>query len=440
MKIGIITMCGARWGGSEELWASTAEKAIGESHEVVVSLFGWTKEPPVLERLTKLGVRFLRRHNPDLSARESFGPASTFRDLFKLHPDVLIINQGGSFDTRWRPELLDLLAVTPKPYIIICHCNEDLPLLAGDRDRQEMKRFYAGAFRVLFVSQQNRKIAERQLASKIPNADLVLNPVNLADRSYLDWLESKTAYFASVARLESHWKGHDVLLEAFSDGRWLQRDWHLTLYGTGQDHNYLQSLIEFYRLGERVTLAGFSGDVRGIWSRNQIAVMFSRAEGTPLALVEAMLCGRPAIVSDVGGNGEWITEGRTGFIADAPVVRQARAALERAWSARDNWHEMGKQAHLDATARFGSANFVALLEVVEQASRRKAVTAKKSIGEREKQTRRYQELLQPPIHKRAKEAAKNCAAQLKERARRCLTNESRRNRSVSLLAEPGKAN
>ena len=57
--------------------------------------------------------------------------------------------------------------------------------------------------------------------------------------------------------------------------------------------------------------AGYQSDVRAIWAREQLLVMSSRDEGTPLALVEAMLCGRSAIVSDVGGNQEWVTEAQT---------------------------------------------------------------------------------------------------------------------------------
>jgi L-malate glycosyltransferase len=64
-----------------------------------------------------------------------------------------------------------------------------------------------------------------------------------------------------------------------------------------------------------------------------------------------MLCGRPAIVSDVGGNQEWISEAKTGFVAEAPATRLVRAALDRAWLARDNWNAMGREAHEIATSK-----------------------------------------------------------------------------------------
>jgi glycosyltransferase involved in cell wall biosynthesis len=176
---------------------------------------------------------------------------------------------------------------------------------------------------------------------------------------------------ASVSRLNTYSKGQDVLIEALSADQWKQRDWHLTLYGSGADECYLRSLVEFFGLQGRITFAGHQNDVRAIWAEEQVLVMFSRAEGTPMALVEAMLCGRPAIVSDVGGNQEWVTEAQTGFVAEAPVIGLARAALERAWSARESWKAMGLQAHKFATARISGSSIPGLLDVVLEASRHK---------------------------------------------------------------------
>ena len=179
----------------------------------------------------------------------------------------------------------------------------------------------------------------------MPNSGLVQNPVNLSDRSYVPWPESRTARFASVARLDSKYKGQDILIEALSADEWRKRDWHLTFYGAGSDEDYLRALVEFFELPERVTFAGYQSDVRAIWTQAQILVLSSRAEGTPLSLVEAMLCGRPAIVSDLGGNQEWVTETQTRFVAGAPATQLVRAALDRAWSARSSWGAMGTEAH-----------------------------------------------------------------------------------------------
>ncbi|HKT90418.1 MAG TPA: glycosyltransferase, partial [Candidatus Sulfotelmatobacter sp.] len=76
-------------------------------------------------------------------------------------------------------------------------------------------------------------------------------------------------------------------------------------------------------------------------------VLPSRFEGMPLALVEAMLCGRAAIVTNVGGNGELVRDGVNGFIAKAPTVEFIDEALNRAWESRERLKEMGEKAALD---------------------------------------------------------------------------------------------
>jgi glycosyltransferase involved in cell wall biosynthesis len=62
-------------------------------------------------------------------------------------------------------------------------------------------------------------------------------------------------------------------------------------------------------------------------------------------LVEAMLSRRVAIVTDVAGSPEVLEDNRTGFLAQAPTDLAVDEALERAWSRRSEWAEIGQAAH-----------------------------------------------------------------------------------------------
>jgi L-malate glycosyltransferase len=428
-------MSGAPWGGSEELWAETAFEALQVGHEVFVSVVGWANKATKLRELERRGAKILRRYNRDFPAQGgSYVAASSYRDLFKMNPDVLVINQASTFEVIERSDLLELLYVTPIPFILVCHWNQNLPILADDCRREHACNIFSRAFSVLFVSNQNRIEAERQMAMKISNSDLVLNPVNLSDRSYLPWPESKTARLASVARLSAYSKGQDILIEAFSADQWKQRDWHFTIYGSGPDESYLRSLVEFLGLQGRITFAGYQNDIRAIWAEEQVLVMFSRAEGTPMSLVEATLCGRPAIVSDAGGNREWVTEAETGFVAEAPVIGLARAALERAWSARQDWKAMGVQAHKFATGRISDPTIPGLLEVLLAACRHKR-PAEGATGEEPDRLKLYRRLMEPTIGRQAKRIAEVGALRLRNILGR---RRAARERSLLQLAEPRK--
>jgi glycosyltransferase involved in cell wall biosynthesis len=95
---------------------------------------------------------------------------------------------------------------------------------------------------------------------------------------------------------------------------------------------------------DKVRFGGYSNGIADVWRTHHAVVMPSRYEGLPIALVEAMLCHRMAIVTDVGGNVELVEEGVTGFVAAAPNVASVDEALERAWQQRDKWKAMGLSA------------------------------------------------------------------------------------------------
>ncbi len=97
-----------------------------------------------------------------------------------------------------------------------------------------------------------------------------------------------------------------------------------------------------------VRLVGQVSSIEEIWAKNHALILPSRFEGLPLVIVEAMLCGRMVITSNVAGNAQYLREGVTGFIAEAPTPALLDDALERAWGKRGDWEAMGKTARRDA--------------------------------------------------------------------------------------------
>ena len=84
---------------------------------------------------------------------------------------------------------------------------------------------------------------------------------------------------------------------------------------------------------------------------HQVLVMPSQFEGVPLAMVEAMLCARPVVATDIGGVAEWLHEGRSGFLIAQPTAADINSALQRMWAARQQLASMGIRAHEDALAK-----------------------------------------------------------------------------------------
>jgi glycosyltransferase involved in cell wall biosynthesis len=97
----------------------------------------------------------------------------------------------------------------------------------------------------------------------------------------------------------------------------------------------------------KVRFLGHLEHVEDIWRNHHALVLASRFEGIPLVLVEAMLCARPCIVTDVGGIRELVNDGVNGFLAKAPTVELLDEAMNRAWESRSRLREMGNVAAVD---------------------------------------------------------------------------------------------
>ena len=93
-------------------------------------------------------------------------------------------------------------------------------------------------------------------------------------------------------------KAHDVLIAAMTH---TPTEMHLVIAGAGPLEPILRAQIERANLGDRVHMVGFQDDVPALLRELDAFVLSSRSEGFPLALIEALAAGLPAIATAVGG-------------------------------------------------------------------------------------------------------------------------------------------
>ena len=141
-----------------------------------------------------------------------------------------------------------------------------------------------------------------------------------------DWL--------AVARFEPPAKGQDMLFEVMASKAWRAKPVSLSLFGRGHMEDGMRRLVRRLNLDGRVFFCSYVSNIEKVWADHHALILPSRYEGLPAALVEAILCARPAIVTNVGGNAELIEDGRSGFVAPAPTIKHLNEAMERAWDRR----------------------------------------------------------------------------------------------------------
>ncbi|HLY40609.1 MAG TPA: glycosyltransferase family 4 protein [Terracidiphilus sp.] len=341
----VTTMTGYPWGGSEELWYRTALRLKEEGHDVLASVLHWPKLSENVLRMKEKGIRLQLRRSP-------YGPPASriwrkvsrhrircYWEIERFNPDLVVICQGhndGGFD--WA----DICQKARIPYAVIIQCNSET-FWFGDRLDAAVKT-YSNAKGIFCVSRGNLELLRMQVGHPLPNAEVVWNPWNVSQEAPPKWPSNENGWrLASVARLEPSAKGQDLLLKTLALPEWRVRPVQLNLYGAGPDEQSLRRFAEMLEL-KNVNFRGHVKSVRTIWEENHLLVLASRFEGLPLALVESMWCGRPAVVTDVAGNTEVCVDNETGFVAPAPTVPLLAGALERAWERRGDWQRMGQAA------------------------------------------------------------------------------------------------
>jgi glycosyltransferase involved in cell wall biosynthesis len=141
---------------------------------------------------------------------------------------------------------------------------------------------------------------------------------------------SLTAPFVlTVGRLHAQ-KAHDVLLEAFARLPAELADWRLVIVGRGEQKDALQAQARALAVAARVDWYGQVADPFLFYHAAQMFVLASRYEGMPNALLEAMSCGLPVIVSDASpGPLELVSDGETGLVVPVNDAGALARAIER---------------------------------------------------------------------------------------------------------------
>lgn len=340
----IATNQGVPWGASEFLWAGAAHAiaARGEA-EVSVSVKGWSVGLDPIERLRLSGCRVLAR--PTEEDERAFEmcevPPGSAAEVLRLRPDLVVISHG---DNREGLPWMEFCARHQLRYVSVAHRASEWdwpPALLVLR----LRSAYLAARAAHFVSEHNRRLTEKMICAHLRNASIVRNPFNVSYASPLPWPgHHGMLRIACVARLDLESKAHDVLFAVLAAPKWRHRALHLDVVGREGPHaQAIRDLSRFLDL-QHVTFQDSVKQISSVWAQCHALVLPSRKEGLPVAIVEAMLSGRPCLVTEVGGSSEVVEHGRSGWVAESPTFKALDRALDLAWESRDEWAAMGSFA------------------------------------------------------------------------------------------------
>jgi glycosyltransferase involved in cell wall biosynthesis len=353
-------MNGTAWGGSEELWYRTALEVAREGHEVGCAMYGWPGRRPRLDALRAAGARVYELPNAGHQKRNLLETA-----IFELSTrlrrraalaalpferyDCTVLNQGGWQDLA----TAEWAAVRGRlnRYVVLFHNYED-ELRITPRRAKRLSAWMDGAAANLFAADPIRAKIEEKFGLSLSNGGVLLNPIAFAPPEHATPLPPGPPWrFAVLAALDVRRKAQDALVEELGRPAWRDRDFELSLFGSGPDEALLAEAIRERGLTGKVRLRGHTSDVQGALRDSHVLLHMTRVDAMPIAVVEAMAMGRPVAVSRLGDMPAWIRPGENGWVAPAATPDAIAATLEEVWASRAEWASLGERAHRVFRAR-----------------------------------------------------------------------------------------
>jgi glycosyltransferase involved in cell wall biosynthesis len=139
---------------------------------------------------------------------------------------------------------------------------------------------------------------------------------------------------------------------------------HQNKLGFSEDHNE-----------SAITFTSWVQNIQNVLEGLDIVVLTSFNEGTPLSLIEAQLCGKPVVASDVGGVKDTMIDGETGFLIDDHSLQKFSDAILLLAHDEDLRNKMGQKAKNFATAEFSKQKEVTTMRNIYMSNNTKNSSA-----------------------------------------------------------------
>lgn len=253
---------------------------------------------------------------------------------------------------------------------LLATAGTGIPVIVSERNNPEaqpfgrvwgwlQERLYPRAFGLIAMTEGAMRYFSERMRRRswvIPNAvDLPGN-----------WTARRGGkVLVAVGRL-THQKGFDLLLEAFAQIEGEFPDWHLVIWGEGDDRAMLERKRNALGLEGRVEFPGVTSKP-GIWVETaDIFVLSSRYEGWGIVVLEAMAAGLPVVSFDCKwGPAEMITHDVDGLLVPPENTDALAAGLRSVMVDEDLRERLGRRAG-ESALRYAPDNILAQWDSVAE--------------------------------------------------------------------------
>jgi glycosyltransferase involved in cell wall biosynthesis len=155
--------------------------------------------------------------------------------------------------------------------------------------------------------------AKRFLESRGIRRPIEIIPGGIDDRAFSPNADQKVYDLVVTCRLVPV-KRLDIFLNVVREISRIHPSVRAVIVGDGEQRNSLSTLAASLGLTDRVVFAGSQADVTPFLRKSRLFLLTSDSEGLALSLMEAMMCGLPAVASDVGDLSDLVKNGVNGWL------------------------------------------------------------------------------------------------------------------------------
>ncbi len=347
-------------GGSERQLMQLISAAHPERVEASVLTFSTVCDEAHALRLRELGVELVQLppSGGPRATRPAISLPRTYRTLRRLRPDVVYAwLEEASTTVTPAARALGIPVVIARRSVCGSEAESQAIFRMAIRWAERRAEKVTGNSEAVVREAESRGVRPERL-TLVRNGHPTVDPLPSAS--------GNPVALGYVANYRPE-KGHLRLIETLSRLS-ARTPWHADLAGAGQMRAQVSDEIARRGLSDRVTAGGPITDIRDFWATHDIAVLLSDDEGSPNALIEAAMLGRPLVGTEAGGTKEVVTEGGGLLVSHEPG--EIAVALERLIDDPHLRRRMGEGARRNALEQHDLGKFVdGHLAVIGQAVR-----------------------------------------------------------------------
>lgn len=236
---------------------------------------------------------------------------------------------------RDRPDILGGFSIIPNGLIaaLSARLTSSMSMYICGGGPREVIEYLANP--IFGITEKHDKVIEQYLLNSLRMQDLIITMGSSAVKYFRQYAD--TAYHVMpggysseifhpaeeqpeydlilIGRL-TYIKRVDIFLESVRLTKNTYPDISAIVVGGGPDFDMLRDKANDLGLSQNVKFAGHQDHVDVLLRKSKIFVLTSDSEGLSQALIQAMLCGLPAVVSNVGDLGDLVHDGVNGYLVN----------------------------------------------------------------------------------------------------------------------------